>query len=217
MHEFDLVPQAYRRWLWLRRTLTVYALVFAAVIVCLLAARAFLSGSLGTVASELAAIRGRDQLLSGDLARLQALRVREDQLARRAEVLDRLRGGLPSMAVFETVDAAMDGRIWFRDWSFQRAGEYVPAAAGTVNAANIIVVPQGQASTPPRAWKMENHMEIQGQAVDHGALADFVRRLAAQRLVRDVRLLDTQTRRYTEVQVVDFRLAVVLAAREGDT
>ena len=60
-------------------------------------------------------------------------------------------------------------------------------------------------------------MEIQGQAVDHGALADFVRRLAAQRLVRDVRLLDTQTRRYTEVQVVDFRLAVVLAAREGDT
>lgn len=212
MHELDLVPQAYRRWLSLRRSAMVFGVVFGAVIVCLLAARLFLSGNLGAMVAELEQMRGRDQALVGDLARLTALRERERELATRADVLERLRGGLPSMAVFETIDASMDGRVWFREWSFKRAGEYVPAGPTTVNVANIIVVPQGQASAPPRAWKMENHMEIQGQALDHGALADFVRRLASQPLVADVRLLDTRSRRYTDTQVIDFRLAVVLAA-----
>ena len=212
MTEIDLVPAAYRRWLVLRRAALVFALLTGLLVAGAVAARVVLTGNVGALAAQLAELRDREQALHTRQARLDALREREEALAARVAVLDRLRGGLPSMAVFRAVDRALDKRVWFRDWSFRRAGEYVPAQGARVAGADVIVLADPLDGGTPRAWKMETHMEIQGQALDHSALADFVPRLGSQAVVREGRVVDTQVRRYTQTHVVDFRLAVILAA-----
>lgn len=196
MHELDLVPQAYRHWLWLRRQLVTFTALLLAVMVCLAAARMFLGERLAQAAGELHQRQADEQTLVGDRARLDALRERERQLLHREQSLQTLREGLLPIRMFEAVDAALDGRVWFREWSYEHSRETTEAA---------------RAATPVADWRVVNRMQIGGQATDHGALAAFVRRLAAQPLVADVRLLDTQIRRYTETTVVDFSLAVWLA------
>ena len=47
--------------------------------------------------------------------------------------------------------------------------------------------------------------------MDHSVLAEFVRRLQARDGIAQVRLRDTAVRSYTNAQVVDFTLELVLS------
>lgn len=201
MHEVDLVPVAYRRWLWLRRQAWLFSVSLVAVIVCLVAARIFLDQRMARATGELRELHASEQASASESARLTALRGRERQLAERAGILQSLRSAPPAMELFELVDTALDGRVWFRDWHYEHAAEQTaaqaPAAAGG-----------GQARTA--GLGTSSRMQIAGQALDHAALADFVRGLSVQPKVSEVQLLDTQLRHYTQHSVVDFSVAVWL-------
>ncbi len=56
-------------------------------------------------------------------------------------------------------------------------------------------------------------MTIQGHALTHMALSQFVLRLNRQASIEDVKVLSTNLRRYTQTEVVDFKLAVLLSNR----
>ena len=128
MHEVDLVPQGYRRWLWLRRQAWTIGSLLLAVIVCLVAARGFLSHGIATASETLQVLDAREQERSGRMARLEELRQREAELTEQVERLATLRAGPPVAHLLEAVDQALDGRVWFRDWSYERG--VTPAADG---------------------------------------------------------------------------------------
>ena len=118
---------------------------------------------------------------------------------------------LPLSGTEGPVDRALDGdSVWFTAWSFLRAGVAAPSEPQTVNTGYFIVIPQGGGSEPLPAWQIRTHMEIRGQARDHRALSEFVRRLLDQAQIADVRVLNTHQQKYGQATVVDFELAVVV-------
>ena len=79
-----------------------------------------------------------------------------------------------------------------------------------VQTGYFVVVPLDEPNRPNRAWRMDTHMEIHGQAVDHSTLARFVSQLLDQPRIEQVRVVNTRVRPFATIEVVDFELAVVV-------
>ncbi len=128
-------------------------------------------------------------------------------------MLQGLRGGAAEANLFLGIDEALNGdELWFTNWQFRRAG--VKDTEGrVVETGYFVVVPEG---TPPESWQVETHMTIAGQAQDHGALSEFVRRLLGRAEIENVRIRRTEVQRYATRSVVAFDLAVVINRRVLD-
>jgi hypothetical protein len=74
-----------------------------------------------------------------------------------------------------------------------------------------VPVPGAATSRP----SVEQRAEIVGHATDHTRLAEFMRSLSAQPGIADVRLLDTGLRTYTNTQVIDLNLTLLIDDRSG--
>ena len=211
MAEIDLVPAGYRRLLAFQRQLRNFAALYVVLVLCLGLTRAALAygvrgmeGDLDRIAVARAAEQQQQQ-------RLDALRSEHAEAERRLRVLSGLRGGVAARDMFSVIDRASDGRTWFLDWKFRRAGEVVDRDPEAVQTGFFLVVPlEGEGKDSDKAWLMQTHMEIRGRAIDHGALAGFVRRLVQQPEIEEVKVLSTGVRPYTSHEVVDFDLAVVV-------
>jgi len=215
MVELDLVPAEYRRYVRLRRWLQLFGLAMAAVLVLVVGTRVFLSRSVRGERMRIEELRATKQVTLNRLALIEELDTRKAEAQKRLQILAGLRGGPPAEQMFVTVDRALGPDVWFESLSFRRAGEIVDVPPETVDTGYFIVVPKGQQQKQDRAWRLNTHMEIQGRARSHSALADFARRLADQPEIEDVKVLKTSLRQYTRVQLVDFELAVVVVSRPG--
>jgi len=209
--EMDLIPQDYRDQLRISRALKRFTVSAAGLL--LLSALVYLA--LGVAISEdrriIQALEKKKAITSQQRLVLERLQGERQSLADRLAVLERLRGGAAAQEMFVAVDRALDGdSVWFTAWSFLRAGVAAPSEPQTVNTGYFIVIPQGGGSEPLPAWQIRTHMEIRGQARDHRALSEFVRRLLDQAQIADVRVLNTHQQKYGQATVVDFELAVVV-------
>ncbi len=210
MAEIDLVPIDYRRSLQLRTWLRRFAGLYVALAVGIVAARALLSWELSARFRAVEELEAAERARLAQEAELSQLR-RETRAARRhLSILSGLRGGISAQDMFVSMDRALDGRVWFVDWTFRRAGELVDEDPKGVQTGYFLVIPIDEESEPKRAWRMETHMEIQGRARDHSTLAGFVSRLLDEPRIGQVRIVKTQMREIAAVEVVDFELAVVV-------
>ena len=210
MADIDLIPESYRRERRTKRWLKQFGVMYGVLLICIVSAKVFLHLGIKEQRLEIERLRTDKQSVLEQKARLEELHGERSRLEKRLAVLERLRGGPASKQVFLGIDGALNGKVWFVDWSFKRAGEFVEPKASTVNTGYFIIVPEGQNDTSARAWQMRTHMEIKAQALDHSALADFVERLGRQRVIEDVKVLNTRSQRKNAMSVVDFKLAVVV-------
>jgi Tfp pilus assembly protein PilN len=207
----DLIPQDYRDRLTISRTARRSA--FAAIGMLLVSALVYvpLQVAINKDARAIQVLEEKKAITSQQRQTLEGLQREHQTLADKLAVLERLRGGAAAQEMFVAVDRALDGdSVWFTSWSFLRAGVAAAREPQGVNTGYFIVIPQGQGSDPEPAWQIKTRMEIKGQAMDHGALSEFVRRLLDQPQIGDVRVLSTHQRNYQQVTVVEFELAVVV-------
>lgn len=212
----DLIPSDYRQRLRMHGLLRM-SLALAAAVLAMTAAggygleRAAYSVRQDTEQARLKLAMNaqqRDQLdrLDRQLASLN------DELT----LLRGLRSGAAAEDLFRIIDRSLPGNdVWFTDWQFRRAGVLVPETPGTVKTGYFIVVRPDTEADEQTPWQVETHMKIDGQARDHAALSKFVRGLFEQPEIKDVKLNRTQIRRYSNLSVVDFDLAVVLHSRSA--
>lgn len=210
MSDIDLIPESYRRERWVKRRLKQFGVMYGAILICIVGAKVFLHLSINEQTLEVERLRNDKQSVLEQRLRLDELQGERSKLEKRLAVLEGLRGGPRSKQVFLGIDGALNGKVWFVDWTFKRAGEFVERKSATVNTGYFIIVPEDQTDTSARAWQMRTHMEIKAQALDHSALADFVQRLSRQKIIENVKVLDTRSHRKNAISVVDFKLAVVV-------
>jgi Tfp pilus assembly protein PilN len=210
MAELDLIPDSYRRARLIRRWLKAFALVYIGLIVSLGVSRWLLASAIDARAGKLEQIDADRAAMDQQKGQIQDLDARKAELARKVDALETLRGGPSPRAIFVAVDRALNGEVWFLQWTFRRAGEFVQPQPRSVNTGYIITVPAGEAGAQSKAYRIATHMEINGQASSHSALADFVQRLSEQSVVEEVKVLNTHVRPYGAFQVVDFSLAVII-------
>jgi len=211
MAELDLVPGRYRHLLDLQRTLRRFGIAFLAAMVALAVVKSSLAYGVHDMQAEIDRIDAARILEQAVRAELETLRGLHGQAERRVRIVSGLRGGVSARDMFRVVEEAGGGPVWFLDWKFRRAGEVVDHEPRAVKTGYFLVVPlESDEGETEKAWRLETHMEIRGRALDHSALASFVRGLLGRSQIENVRVLRTGTRTYTDREVVDFELAVVV-------
>lgn len=142
--------------------------------------------------------------------KLGDLHNQRNTLKHQLTVLDRLIDGPRVQQLFYAIDRAINDDIWFVDWSFVRASELVEVTPERINTGYFIIVAQDPNSELQQAWKIYTHMEISARAINHSALAEFVRQLGFQPEIERVQIVSTRTQRDRDIDVIDFKLAVVI-------
>lgn len=133
----------------------------------------------------------------------QQKQITEQQLA----ALSALRGGDRVLHLLQAVDKAHTEGVWFDSLHYVRLRHTAPSDnASNTDNANSSVAPNASAVFEP--VEVENTVEIVGHALSHSQLAEFMRKLGEPASVVDLQLIDTSTRNYTTLQVIDFNLAL---------
>lgn len=211
MSEMDLIPQDYRDYLRVSRVVKRFTFSSASLLLLSALAYAMLEVATREDSRAIQALEKQKAITSQQRLVLESLQGQHQSMSDKLAVLERLRGGAAAQEMFVAIDRALDdGSVWFTSWSFLRAGFEAPREKQAVNTGYFIVIPQGQGAEPEPAWQIKTHMEIRGQARDHAAMSEFVRRLLAQPQIGDIRVLNTQQHKYSQATVVDFELAVVV-------
>ena len=168
MSEIDLIPQSYRRKLAIGRFLKSFGVLYAGVLVTLVTAKCLLSFNIDAEASEIQRLEADKNSVLQKKAYVEQLEHEADRLTRRVQVLENLRGGPPVKDVFLAIDAALEGRVWFLDWKFLRAGEFVELKPQAVDTGYFIIVPEGDSGDAQvggpgkctRTWRLGPRREV---------------------------------------------------------
>ena len=214
----DLIPADYRRQLSLARSVRRSALSFGLLLLVAGGLYGALHYGVREDAKKIRALEVEKAISTQQRLVLEDLKAKDKRLASKLAILEHLRGGAAAQNMFVAIDQALDGHtVWFSEVSFRRAGQAVSRDADKPKPGSnyFILIPQGDGAKPTPAWQIKTHMEIKGQAMDHSALSAFVRRLLSQPEVGTVRVLSTKQRKYTQVAVIDFELAVVVNSSMG--
>ena len=207
MREVDLIPASYRearrRSVWIK----AFAGLTLGLVVSSAAARVFLDAAVEAVEADVERLQIQQTVTSAERDRLAAMTADKQSYEEQLYLLKGLRSGAATTDLFEIIDDALvGGEVWFRDWQFRRAG--VTDAGGQAIESGYFVM--ASESGQEDAWRVETHMTIVGQAIDHATLSEFARRLLAHPEIENVHVKRTDLQRYATRSLVDFDLAVVI-------
>jgi len=212
--ELDLVPASWRERRRTRRALARFGFAYALALLIIVGVKLSLGMRIEVEAAELDRLQDDRHVVVTERARLEQMQQRQAEMTRALRTLEKLGGSADLGRVFTAVERTLGEEVWFREWVFMRAGEFVDVEPRAVETGYLILVPEQPAGERQRAWRLRTHMEIRGQALTHSSLADFVRRLSGQPAVREVTIVDTRSQRVDGTEVVDFELAVVMREPE---
>ena len=209
--ELNLIPASYRERLKIQQG--CHAFLFAFVLICL----AIIFGHFN-ITHKFENIKLTINKLQKDksfnLQQQQTynnLLATEQVLQKNLEILSGLHGGPPVIQIFKVIDRVMNGSVWFDQWSFQRAGEMTEVKPETVQTGYFIIIPQDVNNTnKQQAWKLNTHMDMSGNAWDHSSFSRFVSALIDQPEIEDVKVISTNLRSYTNYQLVNFKIIVIV-------
>jgi hypothetical protein len=212
----DLIPEDYKRYLQQLHILQRWALLMFVLITVSTSISFALDYKADEFQKEIVKLEHKKAISSQQRNVLQSLEKDHKKLVVKHNILQKLRGGAVAENMFVTIDRALDGNnVWFKNWSFERAGSKTSEQPKGVNTGYFIVIPESERSNRKQieAWKIQTHMEVDGGARDHEALSSFVRRLLQQPQIGDVRILNTQQRTTADKTVVEFRLVITVNSR----
>ena len=209
----NLVPEDYKRYLQQLHILQRWGFAMLVFIVLASSVSFVLNDKADAYQQKIVLLEQKKAISSQQRTVLQTLEKDYKKLLEKHNILEKLRGGAVAESMFVTIDRALDSNnVWFKNWSFERAGSKTTEQPKGVNTGYFIVIPEAERSNKKakEAWKIQTHMEVAGEAKDHEALSSFVRRLLQQPQIGDVRILNTQQRTNADQTVVDFRLVITV-------
>jgi len=211
MHELDLIPASYKERLKIKRWCHLFGAVFASVLVVVGGLRFVIVNKTKVYNAKIEVLQ-KDKAFSLEQQQKYNTLVAEGiKLGKDLEILNGLRGGPSAKQILLAVDRVMEKDIWFTQWTYNRAGEITQVKPATEPAGYFIIIPPEASNTPSQqAWKLNTHMEISGQALDHYSLSGFISKLINLPEIEDVKVINTSLRSYTSSQVVDFNLVVII-------
>jgi hypothetical protein len=213
MNEIDLIPASYRKQLlftkWLKQALFVLITSAAFIVIVSFALGAYTE----EVEVQLSELQSQKMISTQQRNELEKLNLRKKALMQQQDLLAGLRSGLAVEQIFVTLDKAMtNDSVWIINWRFRRAGTVVDKDPKTVNRGYFIVIPNIERPQQEEAWKIETTMTIQGQALDHSALSEFVSNLIEQPEIQTVRVVRTDLTNLFDHKLVNFSLDIIVAS-----
>ena len=212
MNEIDLFPDDLRKRLlftrWFKLTgvaLVVLSLVFIGSFFALREANE-------QIDQEIQYLQQQREITNANRQQLEQLNQQKNNLRQQLDLLSGLRSGASAEQMFMMIDRALPGPdVWLTDWKFRRAGTPIEEDEKAVNTGYFIVIPADNSNKREETWKIETHMNIQGQALDHVAMSKFVINLTQQPEIEDVRIVGSRQTEVNQTKVVDFTLDILVS------
>jgi hypothetical protein len=213
MSEIDLIPAFYRKRVlfakWVKQALLALTAITGVIVSATLALHAYTED----VELELKELQAQKRISTQQRNELEKLNTRKKALTQQLDLLAGLRSGLAVEQLFVTVDKALSkDDVWLTNWRFRRAGTVVEKDPKTVNMGYFIVIPNDEHPQQEEAWKIETNMKIQGQALDHSALSEFVSNLVKQPEIQTVRVVRTDQISLQGHKLVNFSLDIIISS-----
>jgi hypothetical protein len=214
MSSMDLIPSDYRQNLGLRRMVSNFFLACVLVLCGIGLTKALFTYLIWRENVQVVQLEQQEQVSQQNKTKADEYRQQKQVTEQQLAALDELRGGNRLAMFLQSVDNAYNEGVWFDELRFMRRSatgtlDNLPGAAN----AGIVVVPNG--AETPQTLELNHGAEIIGHAMNHSVLAEFMRKLGAEANVADLRLIDTGTRNYTTIQVVDFNLALQMSQQNN--
>jgi hypothetical protein len=209
MAEVDLVPEDYRQAANLKRFSKKLFIVFASTIFLVAFGKGLLSFLIAMESKQTRILENDKAVIVEHQNRLKKLEAHQADLQQRLAILDFLRGGPPAERMFQIIDRAVNQSVWLTGLRFKRTQKAFHTQAESGKSGYFRVAQQtdnGQHSE----WQGQMRMEINGQALNHSALADLVKKLLDQQEVHDVHVVNTSTLQYPSGQVTAYKLVVTI-------
>lgn len=164
MSDFDLVPQDYRLELAQHKLLQMFGGLLAVLALVLLMAYIALTWLHNQSQESLATLEAEQVIKQQQIDAYQALRHQQSSLKSQVEQLAQFQSTGATQRLLHTVEgAAANGTVWLTHWRYTR-----------------------------QPSKQPHQAELHGDAIDHGALSDFV-----QQLLRSEHIVDAGITRST--------------------
>ncbi|NNE64714.1 MAG: hypothetical protein HKN34_11575, partial [Gammaproteobacteria bacterium] len=202
MNEVDLIPAEYRRKRQFTGWLKNAGIILSAMLVIVFGFVLVLKHSNANFTAEINQMKEQRTIASENGQRLKQLVGQKKGLQQQLKLLAGLRSGSSAEQMLVTMDNALSSpRVWLTQWNFRRASNRVDEKPATVNTGYFIVVPDGQQNAQKETWKIETTMLIQGQAMDHVAMSEFVASLTRQPDIENVRIVSSRLNRGGQVKL----------------
>ena len=217
MNEIDLFPEDLRRQLLFTRWLK-FAAIWAILLSLVISGGFFALREVNARFDErIAYFQSQREISNANRQQLKLLNQQKKDLQQQLNLLSGLRSGASAEQMFVMIDRALPGSdVWLTNWKFRRAGTQVDSGAQAVSTGYFIVIPADSATREEETWKIETQMSIQGQALDHSAISEFVLNLTRQPEIENVRIVNTRLgQSANKIKLVDFSLDILVSARGG--
>lgn len=217
MNEIDLFPDDLRQQLLLTRWFKLAAIIIVLLSLAIGGGFILLREVNAQVDEEIRQFQNQREISNANRQQLKQLDQQKQDLQQQLNLLSGLRSGASAEQMFVMIDRALPGpEVWLTNWKFRRAGTQVKATPETVSTGYFIVIPAGSSARQEETWKIETHMNIQGQARDHSAISEFVLNLTRQPEIENVRIVNTRLGQpVNEIKLVDFSLDIIVSPGEG--
>ncbi len=215
MNEIDLYPDDLRQRLLFTRWFKLSAFVIVLMSLLFVAAFVTLREAIAQIDEEIRYFQSQREITNSNRQRLERLNQQKKDLQQQLDLLSGLRSGASAEQMFVMIDRALPGPdVWLTNWKFRRAGTPVDERQEAVSTGYFIVIPAGtESNKKEETWKIETHMNIQGQALDHVAMSKFVLNLTQQPEIENVRIVSSTQTEVNQTKVVEFSLDIVVSAR----
>ena len=215
MNEIDLFPDELRRQLMFTRWFKRAAFILIGVTLVIGVSFAALRQANSEIEEQIQYFQDQREITNSNRQQLGQLKQEKVDLQQQLNLLSGLRSGASAEKMFLMLDRALPGpEVWLTNWKFRRAGSQVENTAETVNTGYFIVIPAGSSSRKEETWKIETHMNIQGQALDHSAMSEFVLNLTQQPEIENARIVSTRLNQSNRGKLVDFSLDIIVSVSE---
>jgi Fimbrial assembly protein (PilN) len=207
MGNMDLIPEDYRQEMGLRRMVLNFIMACVVVGCSIGLAKAAFTYLIWRENAHVMRLDQQEQVSQQNKNKTEEYRKQKKVTEQQLAALTELRGNDRVTLFLHAIDNAYTEGVWFDSLRFmlRSSTDMLDNVAGTANAG-IVVVPIN--AETPQSLEINHGVEIIGHAINHSLLAEFMRKLGTETCVADLRLIDTGTRNYTTMQVIDFKLAL---------
>ena len=213
MTDVNLIPGDYTRQQNIQRAVKRFIYCLAALLLLVFAARTALGMVYNYEKSRAEKLKSGEVLMEEQKKQLDQLAAKKEDLQLRLNMLEDLRGGPPAKEMFILIDKAINESVWFTKINFSRADEKGDSSQQGRSTGYFIVVPkEGQEAAQKTSWQNSGHININGIALTHSALAEFVNQLVVQPQIKTVQVKNTHSRKYLEASVIEYELTAVMTS-----
>lgn len=211
MAEFNLIPERYILWRKFVSDLRAYLIFLALLVVMGGGGRELLQRDIQKQASNISELRKSKAYVDSQHAEIRDVLDNKSNLETRFKLVNGLKGNLSAAELFIAMDRSLSDEIDFESWSFQRVGQAAKQDLENQGSSYFIIVDElADNASGFDGLRINAEINLVARARSHSAMAEFMRKLSSQQMVKHVKLIRSGSNRSGVEGGVEFEFLVEL-------